>query len=77
MKKMVDVDELICALRRAGMDAGLCLEGSSSYPLIRLAGGMEIYAFIPDPNFRGPSEDQLVAQRLLDSLTANQAETAE
>jgi hypothetical protein len=70
LKKMVDVDELIIALRKAGMDAGICLEGSSSYPLIRLAGGMEIYAFIPDPNFQGPSEDQLIAQALLDSLAA-------
>ena len=77
MKKVIDVDNLIAALRRAGMDAGICLEGSSSYPLIRLAGGLEIYAFIPDPNFQGSGPEDLVAQGLLDSLTANQAETAE
>jgi len=73
LKKMVDVDELIIALRKAGMDAGICLEGSSSYPLIRLAGGMEIYGYVPDPNFQGPEPEDLVAQNLLDKLVANQA----
>jgi hypothetical protein len=75
LKKMVDVDELICALRRAGMDAGLCAEGSSSYPLVRLAGDLEIYGFIPDPTHQGPEESELIAQNLLDKL-ANQEETA-
>ena len=70
MRKVIDIDNLIAALRAAGMEAGICPEGSSSYPLVRLAGNLEIYAFIPDPNFQGPSEDQLVAQRLLDSLAA-------
>jgi hypothetical protein len=75
MLKMVDIEALIASLRRAGMEAGLCLEGGSSYPLVRLAGGMELYGYVPDPNFQEQPEEDLIAQELLDSLAANQEET--
>lgn len=70
MKKMIDVDMLVDALNSAGMDAGICAKGSSSYPLVELAGGMEIYGFVPSSEIHDAEyQESLLAHATLDKLT--------
>jgi len=56
MKKLIEVKELLNALHDAGLEAGICAPGSSSYPFLRLAGDMEIWAYIPDPEWAEAEE---------------------
>jgi len=46
-RKFIDIDELIWSLRRVGMVAGTGIDGASSYHVLSLAGGMEIWGYIP------------------------------
>lgn len=45
--KFIDIDELIEGLKRAGMEAGTGIDGASSYHILSLAGGWEIWGYIP------------------------------
>ena len=69
MKKVVEIDELVNALRKAGMEAGVCISGSSSYSLLRLAGEIEVWGYVPDPNFKGVDEDELIGNETLNLLS--------
>ena len=68
MKKIVEINTLVSALKAKGMEAGICASGSSSYPLIQLAGDLEVWAFVPDPSFSTQEVDKLIGQETLSKL---------
>ena len=65
MKKLVNIDILVKALQNAGMKAGVCITGSTSYPLVRLADGLTVWGYVPD---NMDSEDNLIAEKTLQSI---------
>ena len=48
LRKLVDVYGLVSALKGAGMDAGYCKGGDTSYELIRFRDGSFIWALNPE-----------------------------
>jgi hypothetical protein len=73
------VNDIITVLEGLGYQVGVCIEGSSSYIVENskfLPDGRqkdniwEIWAYIPDPNFKGLEEDDLCNKRVLTLLSS-------
>jgi hypothetical protein len=68
-KKMIDVEELVNNMRRAGMKAGIGFDGASSYHIISLAGGLEVWGYIPGE--LPVEEDGLLGPDVISKLAGN------
>jgi hypothetical protein len=69
MKKIIDVDELVRNMKRAGMEAGTGIDGASSYPIVSLAGGLEVWGYIPGE--MPVEEDGLLGPDVIQKLAGN------